>query len=260
MKSNKRIAILAVAMALALLATACSFSVSTANIQDAIMTNSIDQDGVPGEAVTSFAPDAQIIYVSAKLRNAPDNTQIKFIWTYVTDNQVLGELDVDSGDISDRYIYSSIEPPAPLAEGEYMVQIFVDERKEPDATVNFTISATEAKAESVGNAYLEDIHMTSAIDDSGYPVDSIATLPTSGTWIISSVLQNTMPDTILTYTWYDTSGNIIERYDFDPQGQAGIYVFGSLELSNAAPGLYRVEITIDGASTPAAALDFEVSE
>lgn len=144
MKSNKRFAIIAVALALALFATACSFSVSTANIQDAIMTNSIDQDGVPGDAVTSFGSDAAVIYVSAKLRNAPDNTQIKFVWTYVTGNQNMGDVVIDSGDITDRYVYSNYTPSSPLPEGDYMVQIFIDERKEPDATVNFSVSAAAA--------------------------------------------------------------------------------------------------------------------
>jgi len=141
MKSNKRIAILAVAMALALLATACSFSVSTANIQDAMMTDSIDAEGKPGATVTSYSPEASMLYVSAKVMNAPDNTQIKFVWTYVTGNQLIDEITVDSGNISDRYIYSNLEPTATLPEGDYMVQIFVDNRKEPDATVNFTVSA-----------------------------------------------------------------------------------------------------------------------
>jgi len=222
MKSNKRFAIIAVVLALALFATACSFSVSTANIQDAIMTNSIDADGKPGEEVVSFPTDASILYVSAKLRNAPDNTQVKFVWTYVTDNQKLGEIVVDSGDISDRYIYSNIEPTVLLPIGDYMVQIFIDERKEPDATVKFVVVEAQTKEEVVSSAYLEDTHMTTAVDDNGYPVDSVITLPTTGTWYVSSILQNTQPDTIITYTWLDTNGNIITSYDFDPQGDADI--------------------------------------
>ena len=261
MKSNKRFAIIAVALALALFATACSFSVSTANIQDAIMTNSIDADGKPGEEVVSFPADASVLYVSAKLRNAPDNTQIKFVWTYVTDNQKLAEIVVDSGDISDRYIYSNIEPTVLLPEGDYMVQIFIDERKEPDATVKFVVVEAQTKEEVVSSAYLEDTHMTTAVDDNGYPVDSVTTLPTTGTWYVSSILQNTQPDTIITYTWLDTNGNIITSYDFDPQGDADIYIFGTLELNREAPeGQYRVEIYIDGASAPAAAVDFTVSK
>jgi len=144
MKSNKRIAIVAIVMALVLLATACSFSVSTANIQDAIMTDSIDAEGKPGATVTSYSPDAPMLYVSAKVMNAPDNTQIKFVWTYVTGNELIDEITVDSGNISDRYVYSNLEPTAQLPEGDYMVQIFIDERKEPDATVNFTVSADVA--------------------------------------------------------------------------------------------------------------------
>ena len=79
MKSNNLLVIVAIALALALFATACSFSVSTAKIEDAIMTESIDAEGKPGEEVVSFSADAAMLFVSAKLRNAPDNTQIMFV-------------------------------------------------------------------------------------------------------------------------------------------------------------------------------------
>lgn len=260
MKSNKRFAIIAAILALAMFATACSFSASTANIQDAIMTNTIDSEGKPGEEVVSFPADAAMLYVSAKLRNAPDNTQVKFSWTYVTGNQLIDEITVDSGNISDRYIYSNLEPTALLPEGDYMVQIYIDERKEPDATVKFVVVGAEAKSTATDGAYLEDSHMTSAIDAESKPVDTITTVPTEGTWYVSSVLRNTQPDTIVHYTWYDTNGNVVDTYDLNPEGATDVYIFGSFALASTAPeGTYRVEITLDDATTPAATVDFEAS-
>lgn len=260
MKSNKRIAIIAVALALAIFATACSFSVSTANITDAIMTNSIDAEGKPGETVTSYSQDADMLYVSAKLRNAPDNTQIKFVWTYVTGNQTIDEITVDSGTISDRYVYSNLQPTALLPEGDYMVQIFIDERKEPDATVNFTVAAAEVKADATNGAYLEETHMTSAVDASGMPVDTISTVSTEGTWYVSSILRNTQPDTIIHYTWYDANGNMIDAFDLNPEGATDVYIFGSFALASTAPeGQYRVDITIGDASVPTASVYFSAS-
>lgn len=260
MKFNKRFAIIAAVLALAMFATACSFSASTANIQDAIMTNTIDSEGKPGEEVVSFPADAAMLYVSAQLRNAPDNTQVKFSWTYVTGDQLIDEITVDSGNISDRYIYSNLEPTALLPEGDYMVQIYIDERTEPDATVKFVVVGAEAKAAATDGAYIEDAHMTSAIDAESKPVDTITVVPTEGTWYVSSILRNTQPDTIVHYTWYDTNGNVVDTYDLNPEGATDVYIFGSFALASMAPeGTYRVEITIDDATTPAATVDFEAS-
>lgn len=260
MKSNKHIVIVAFALALALFAAACSFSVSTAKIEDAIMTTYIDAEGKPGEEVVSYPADAAMLYASAKLRNAPDNTLIKFVWTYVTENQLIDEVVVNSGDISDRYIFSNLEPTALLPEGDYKVEIFVDDREEPDATVKFVVVAAEMKAAATDGAYLEDTHMTSSVDANGMPVDNITILSSEGTWYVSSILRNTKPDTIIHYTWFDTNGNVVDSYDLNPEGATDVYIFGSFELASVAPeGRYRVEITIDDATVPAAAVDFDVS-
>ena len=250
-----------VALALAVFATGCSFSFSTAKIEDAIMTESIDAEGKPGATVTTYTPDAENLFASAILRNAPDNTQVKFVWTYVTNNELVAEATVDSGDITDRYISSSISPKAPLPEGDYMVQIFIDDRKEPDATVKFTIAEAQLKAEPVAGAYLEDTHMTSGADAAGKPMDSISTVSTSGTWYVSSILKDTQADTMIHYKWYDTDGNLVDAFDLNPEGATDVYIFGSFVLSSVAPeGQYRVEIYIDDATEPAAAVDFLASD
>ncbi len=67
MKSRRRILVMGLALALAVFAAGCSFSFSTAKIEDAIMTNSVDAEGKPGDAVTSFTPDVAVLYTSAKL-------------------------------------------------------------------------------------------------------------------------------------------------------------------------------------------------
>ena len=260
MKSNNRLVIVAIALALALFATACSFSVSTAKIEDAIMTESIDAEGKPGEEVVSFSADAAMLFVSAKLRKAPDNTQIMFVWTYVTDNQLIDEVVVDSGDISDRYVFSNLEPTALLPEGDYQVEIFIDDRKEPDSSVKFVVVGTGAKSDATNGAYLEDTHMTTGVDEQGAPVDTITTLPTKGAWYVSSILRNTQPDTIIHYTWFDTDGNIVDTYDLNPEGATDIYIFGSFKLASVAPeGQYHVEITVGDATVPAATVNFNVS-
>jgi hypothetical protein len=65
-------------LALVLGVLACGGSVSTANVADAWM--SADE---AGEArTTSYAQDA-VLYAQADLKNAPDDTVIKAVWTAV---------------------------------------------------------------------------------------------------------------------------------------------------------------------------------
>ena len=255
--------LIAIAAALAVTMIGCSFSVSTAKIEDAIMTDSIDAEGRPGMPVTSYSADTAVFYTSAKLHSAPDHTQIRIVWTYLTDNQLIDEIKIDSETMSDRYIYSNLTPSSPFPAGDYQVQYFIDERKEPDATVKFEVVPVDVKANeapvAIDGAFLEDAHMTSNVDAEGCPVDSIDTLPTTGTWFVSAVLRNAQPDTLLNFVWYDLIGNIVDSYDFDPAGATDVYIFGSLQLTATAPeGQYRVEIYIDDAAMPAAAVDFAV--
>ena len=261
MKSRKRLAWIALALALAVFTASCSFSVTTAKIEDAIMTDMVDAEGKPGSTVTSYPADVEVLYTSAKILNAPDNTKIRIVWTYVTEDQLIDTIELDSGDISDRYIYSNLTPTATLPLGDYQVEYFVEDRKEPDATVKFTVVEASAKADASMLAYLEDSHMTSGADADGVPVDSITQLPTTGTWYVSSVLRNTQADTLIHYKWYDSAGTLIDAFDLDPAGATDVYIFGSFALADVAPeGQYRVEIYIDDEMQPAAAVDFTVSE
>ena len=53
MKPSKRILMTTLALALAIFTVGCSFNVTTAKVEEAIMTNSVDEEGKPGTAVTS---------------------------------------------------------------------------------------------------------------------------------------------------------------------------------------------------------------
>ncbi|MEA4913177.1 MAG: PsbP-related protein [Christensenella sp.] len=257
---KKRILLIAVAAVLAVFAVGCSVSVSTAKIEDAIMTTSIDAEGKPGDEVVSFPADAAVLYTSAKLMNAPDNTQIRIEWTYVTGNQLIDSIVLDSGNIASRYIYSNLEPTQALPEGDYQVQYFVDSREEPDATVKFVVVAAENKTTDANLPYLEDTHMTSGIDATGMPIDTVTSVASSGTWYVSSILRDAQADTMIYYVWYDTNGNRIDQVEFDPQGATDVYIFGSFALTSIAPeGQYRVEVYINDATAPAAYVDFNVN-
>ena len=273
MKHQKRFLLIAVATALAIFTLGCSFNFSTAKITDAIMTDSIDADGKPGSAVSVYPADTETLYTSAIIKNAPDNTIIRIEWINSTTGKTINLVSFDSGDISDRYIYSSLKPDRLLTVGDYEVRYFIDGRTEPDATVKFMVAASEAEdavakneeavtaADDPSQTYLEDVHMTSGFDADGVPLDTIETLASTGTWYVSAILRNATQDTMIRFVWYDTEGSVIDDYDFDPQGETDVYIGGSMQLTNTAPdGQYWVELYIDNAEDPAAQVAFTVGE
>lgn len=253
MKISKRTLCAAIALMFALLSFGCYAGITSAKVEDAYMTEVIDSEGVPGAAVTSFPADAEILYAAAKLLNTPDNTQVHVVWTYVTGDQQVAQVNIDSGTEANRYIYSSLTPSILLPEGDYKVEFFIEDREEADATATFYVTAAQA--------YLEDAHMTSYMDAGGVPVDTITEVAPTGTWYVSAILRNATDDTIIRYIWYDTNGAVIDEYTFDPEGESDIYIGGTLTLTQVAPvGTYHVDLYIDGESEPEASVSFTVND
>ncbi len=360
---------LLVALLLAALAASCSFT--TAKVTEAILTDTIDADGMPGDPVDAFPCDATAVYASAKLLNAPDNTQVRVLWTYLTDGSIVDEVTIDSGEIENRYIYSYLEPQAIMPQGDYQVEFFVDDRSEPDASAAFHVTSSSASvkeafvtrsvsedgdpgdpvesfavdaktlyasavlegatqntqvrilwtyitggqqidevtiagvdpenpnfystlsptatlpegdyqveffingaetaayavpftvavAAAIEPAAITDAHMTSYMEAGGVPVDTITVVEPTGIWYVSAILDNTHPDTMVHFAWYDTNGDLIDTYTFDPEGQSGIYIGGTLEINTYAPaGIYQVALFLDDETMPAALVEFEVKE
>lgn len=267
MKTSKRILLTAVAAMLVVFSAGCSFSFSTATITEAIMTDSIDQDGIPGETVYSYPANAPMLYTSAKLLNAPDNTQIRIVWAYVTGKQVMDEVILDSGTLSDRYIFSYFEPTELLPEGDYRVDYFIDDNKDPAARVEFTVTAAEYDVPEeddttlsitpfIDSTIFSTVHMTSYIDVYA-PVDTIEVVPTTGIWYVSAILKNPYPDSVFYFVWYDTEGTVMDIVDVDLEGTSDTYLYSSFTLSGTAPeGQYYIGVFVDDAEEPSALIVF----
>ena len=135
MKKSRLIAYLAVIAVLiaafALMGASCS--VSTANVQNAVMTTGVDENGKPLDSVTTFAVGAPV-YAIAELHNAPDDTVITFVW-YAA-GQPVDEVSLNNT-MSDQYIQSSVD--GITQPGDYSVEIYIDEREEPDAVLPFSV-------------------------------------------------------------------------------------------------------------------------
>ena len=117
-----------------------SISFTTANIQNAHMTTGLSDAGAPKDTVTSYKTTAEELIVSAELRNAPDNTLVTFVLRYVTSDINIGNYQVNSGDITDRYIYCEFMQNKAWPVGEYAVDFYIDDQQTPTKTVTFTVT------------------------------------------------------------------------------------------------------------------------
>lgn len=115
-------------------ALACEFSASTARIGNAYTTANPDS----GSATTVFAPD-QVFYAIVELKNAPDDTTVKAIWTAVNvegvePNFYIAETTLSSGDGTLTFELSNdnLWPG-----GQYKVDLYLND--ELDRTLTFEV-------------------------------------------------------------------------------------------------------------------------
>lgn len=113
---------------------------TTANIKNGLMTTAVDEQGKPLDNVVSYNTDAERFIVSAELRNAPQQTKITFVWIYLSENEIITDFELDSGENDpDIYIYSFLTNETPWPIGDYAVEIYIENREKPDEIVMFTV-------------------------------------------------------------------------------------------------------------------------
>ena len=123
---------------IALLLTGCSASFTTANITETGMTSEV-VNGSPTDLVTEYSQDTAEFYVFGILNNAPDDTTVRFVWNYLTDPQKIYEVEMNSDGESGIYVISSLTLDQLWPIGDYSVDIYIDNRDKPDATVEFSV-------------------------------------------------------------------------------------------------------------------------
>lgn len=105
-------------------------SFSTANIQNAMLSDSED-----GDAVEVFEQDA-VVYLLADLNNAPDETVVKTVWTAVNAdgtpaNTMITESEVTTGSGTLTF---SLTPDGFLPTGEYKADLYLNDELEQTLT------------------------------------------------------------------------------------------------------------------------------
>lgn len=138
MKKNKLtlylVAITIMMVSVLLMGASCS--ATSANVSNAVMTTGVDDSSLPIDEVTSFPVNTDV-YVAAELHNAPDDTDITFIW-YLED-QVVDSVTINNGDVSDAPLWGILPAELVTAPGNYAVEIYIDDREDPDTVTEFTV-------------------------------------------------------------------------------------------------------------------------
>jgi len=114
---------------------ACGGSFSTANIESAWMAT--DEDGT--NRTTVFSQEA-VFFAMVDLKNAPDDTKLKAVWTVVeaedTDsNLLLNETEITSGDALVHFQLENTDYLWP--KGQYKVEIYLNDTL--DQTLTFEV-------------------------------------------------------------------------------------------------------------------------
>ncbi len=138
MKKNKltRYLVAVTMMMVAVLFMGASCSATTANVSNAVMTTGVDESSMPIDEVTEFPVNTDV-YVAAELRNAPENTNITFIW--YLEGQEVDSVTINNGDVSDAPLWGILPAELVTTPGNYGVEIYIDDREDPDTVNEFVV-------------------------------------------------------------------------------------------------------------------------
>lgn len=132
---NTKTLILFIGAILMVSVLACGASFSTANIGSAWMAT--DEEGV--NRTTVFSQDA-VFYAMVNLKNAPDDTKLKAVWTVVNAEETEPNLQLNETEITggDALVYFQLENTDYLwPKGQYKVDIYLNDTL--DQTLTFEV-------------------------------------------------------------------------------------------------------------------------
>lgn len=114
---------------------ACSFSFSTAKVENARLAK--DKDGA--QTTTQFSPE-DTFYLIGNMSNAPDDTKLKAVWTAVkaegaADNSVIKEVEAAGG--SGDFWFELTQESGVWPRGQYKVDLYMND--ELNQTLSFEV-------------------------------------------------------------------------------------------------------------------------
>ena len=123
----------------------------SATLQNAIVTTAVDENMRPVDPATIFSPTIQEIFCSVRIKDAPDNTEIRAEWKYIKGESKEQNYIIDSTVLTtegSRYLSFSLqrgEKSWPV--GEYVVVLYVNDVE--NLSVDFRVESTAKLTDAV---------------------------------------------------------------------------------------------------------------
>lgn len=111
-----------------------------AHVVDGHMTSAM-KDGKPLDRLIAYTQESPAFYAVGTLLSAPPHTKIRFSWFFVTQDQHITDVDLNTEDHgSGIFVYSTLNNGGdPWPKGAFRVEIFVDDRTDPDQIIDFEV-------------------------------------------------------------------------------------------------------------------------
>ena len=138
------LAFVIVILAATVVLSACEFSVSTANIQQAVLAKDVKGDNFePVDPTSTFPTDQPMLHLVVAVANAPSDTKVKAAWTAVDvgevapANTLIAETEVTLNASGNAHFTLSIPDTGVWPVGKYKVDVYLNDKL--DRTVNYTV-------------------------------------------------------------------------------------------------------------------------
>jgi hypothetical protein len=129
----------------AVVAAACEFSFSTANITQAVLSKDIKEDTFePIDPTSTFPTDQAVINLVVTVANAPSDTKVKTVWTAVDvgdaapPNTKIDDAEVTLDSSGNAHFTLSVPNSGAWPVGKYKVEIYLNDKL--DRTLEYSIA------------------------------------------------------------------------------------------------------------------------
>jgi hypothetical protein len=129
----------------AIVAAGCSFSISTANIQQAVLAKDVKGNNFePVDPTTTFPVDQPMIHLVVNVANAPSDTKVKTVWTAVDvgdaapANTKIDEAEVALDSSGTAHFTLSLPNSGAWPVGKYKVEVYLNDKL--DRTLEYSVA------------------------------------------------------------------------------------------------------------------------
>ena len=106
-------------------------------LEELHMASFMKADGTPAKYITTVATTGSW-YATAILRNTQADTKIRFVW-YDSLGYVIDKYTLDPKGATDVYIFGTLKLNSAAPEGEYWVELYIDDATQPAGTIKFSV-------------------------------------------------------------------------------------------------------------------------